>query len=355
MDYIIEDFKPEPGLHCISNSIKQIFHHNGHMLSEEMIFGLSSMLSFMYFHFKNMSVPIIGGRGKIGEMEKNLADRLGIEIKSHETSSAKKAYKTLLEVIKSGRAAVTYVDMYYLPYFDFPEVFHFGGHAIVVFGILEDEGMALVSDRDGDDYPATLNENDIPKDFHKISLDVLQKARGSKEKPYPPKNRRLEFDFEGYRDPDRDMIFDAIAENAEVFLNPPIKNLGIKGIDTFGKKLSEWEDFDDETLKYAAFNCFIMIDEKGGTGGGCFRRMYGRFLEESSRLAGSEFLRRAGDSYIRLACKWDEIGSGLYKIFETGDRNLLPEISDKVKLLYIKENEIMNQIKEYVESNPCCK
>ncbi|MFP4527323.1 MAG: BtrH N-terminal domain-containing protein [Candidatus Kapaibacterium sp.] len=355
MNHVIDGFVPESGLHCITASIKQVFHYHGLRISEEMIFGLSSMLGFMYFDYKNMPTPMIGGRGKIGEMEENLAIRLGIKIESRETASTKKAYDRLKELIESGEPVVVYADMYYLPYFEFPEEFHFGGHSIVVFGINEDENLALVSDRDGEGHPVTLNENETPRDYHKIQLDSLAKARGSKEKPYPPKNRWLEFDLAGVRPVDRDMIFEAIVEDAHGFLNPPIKNLGIKGIEHFAQRIFDWNEFDDRALRAAAFNAFIMINERGGTGGGCFRRMYGNFLAESGEKLNSEFLRSAGKSYLRISETWDQIGDKLHEMASTANRGLTADISETLNLIHIKEKELMTQLLEYVKSNPCCK
>lgn len=348
MKMVIEIFKPEGGLHCISNSMKQIFHFNGISISEEMIFGLASALNFFYFEFKFSPVPLIGGRNKIGEFEENLARSLNIKIEMPETASSKKAYSELKNEIENGNPVMIYTDMAYLSYLNLPGEYHFGGHSIVVFGIDEEENIALVSDRDDEGFKVTLNENEQPAAYHIITLDELAKARGSKEKPYPPKNRRLIFDFSGIKLPCKESIFSAIKMNVETLLNPPIKNLGISGIKLFENKIDEWQQWDTEKLKLSALSCFIMINQVGGNGGGCFRRIYGNFLIESGKLLQDEFLISAGNEYVKISNEWDNIGNLLYEISQTGENFHLADIKNILFLIHIQEEELMRRLGEAV-------
>ena len=67
-------------------------------------------------------------------------------------------------------------------------------------------------------------------------------------------------------------------------MNPPIKNIGIKGIGHTSKEILKWpEIFNEHELRMNLFSLYIYI-EVGGTGGGCFRYMYSRFLEEAARI-----------------------------------------------------------------------
>ena len=69
MKTIIEDFTPQGGKHCITNSLKQIFTYYGYPMSEEMIFGLASGLSFLYLNQSDS--PMVNGRIKVFEFEEN--------------------------------------------------------------------------------------------------------------------------------------------------------------------------------------------------------------------------------------------------------------------------------------------
>lgn len=351
MKMILENFKPMHGYHCVSNSIRQVMYYNNHRVSEEMIVGLSSALNFFYFEFENASAPMIGGRIKIGEMEANLAEMLGLSIKTKESKSPKKAFEELKKQIAGGQPAMIYADMAYLPYLNLPADYHFGGHSIIVFGIDEEQNAAFVSDRDGAEYKVTLSENEQPADYHIVPLDELAKARNSKEKPFPPANKLLQFDFTNYRQPEKEYIFRSIEKNSEAMLNPPIKNLGLKGIKLFSEKLrSAWKEFDDETLKLAAFDAFIMINEVGGNGGGCFRRLYGNFLRECDEITHIDFLKRAGVDYVKIADDWDKAGNLLRSVSESLDRELLGKTASVIDIIHIRETELLKRLAEFIRT-----
>jgi hypothetical protein len=355
MRYVVKNFQPSPGSHCISNAIKQIFRFYGYSLSEEMIFGLASGLNFFYFEFKNIPYPLIGGRTKIGDFEENLACNLGISINIHTTSSTIKAYDEMKRLIEKNIPIIIYVDMNALSYLGMPQDVHFGGHTVVVFGIDEEEGIAYVSDRDSEKKSITLNPKEKPSDYHKVALNDLSRARGSTYKPYPPKNKWLTFDLSGMWGIDQNVIFEAIRETCTVMRCPPIKNLGLNGIRHFAQKVKEWENYSEENFKRAAFNAFIMIDEKGGTGGGAFRRMYGNYLRECVALTGLEELDSIGKEYITLSEWWDDVADKLLKMSTSGNVNKLDDIADLLTLIHHKEENLIQHlcvlVSGYTEGN----
>ena len=76
-------------------------------------------------------------------------------------------------------------------------------------------------------------------------------------------------------------------------LNPPIKNIGIRGIRHTASEIGKWPDrFDETRLMMNLFNVYIFI-EIGGTGGGCFRYMYARFLKEAAEITGDSRIEEA--------------------------------------------------------------
>ena len=92
MKKVIENFIPLGGKHCITNSLKQIFLYYGYPLSEEMIFGIASGLSFLYINQSHS--PMVSGRTKVFEFEKKLAKRLNITIQCKRS----KDYTKVLEI-----------------------------------------------------------------------------------------------------------------------------------------------------------------------------------------------------------------------------------------------------------------
>ena len=350
MKKIISKFKPLSGNYCVSNSLKQIFHYNNIYVSEEMLFGLASALNFIYYDSKNIASPIINGRLKIGEFEENLANSIGIKIKSHETASKKRAWDELCKSLDAQQPVMLYIDMAYLPYLNLPDNFHFGGYSIVVFGIDQGEDITFISDRDGKDSFITTNPDEKPSDYHILSIENLEIARSSKEKPFPPKNRWLTFDFSGIKEVNQSLIHSAILKNIDTMLNPPGKNLGVSGIAFFSQKIKDWYEYDVETIKKLSIESYFMIHKSGGTGGGCFRKMFGNFLIESGELLNDDFLEVFGAEFIKISHLWDSIAGNFYNYHQIGDRILLEQNSDKLFVVFLRERELLMRLEEYLNN-----
>jgi hypothetical protein len=329
----IHGFKSLETHHCISGSLRHIYEFHGYTISEDLLFGLGSGLGFVYWHMKGTD-PFYGGRANVGRgkeegLELTAARRTGVAAAAHTTSSAAKSEKALLELLGAGEPVYVFVDMGFLTYLNLPEGYHFGAHAVVIGGYDAAKGRVLVADRD------TV--------LHAISLDELGRARGSKFKPFPPGNRWLTFNFQGMREPRPAEVREAIQEVAAGMVQPPISNLGVKGIRTAAKRTAKWTRImDEEQVRRSCFNVYIFIDAKGGTGGGIFRYMYARFLKQAAELCGDEKLSAAGDDLhqvgniwqdvargFQAACKADDLEEGILKAIEP-----LPEIAEREQAIW---------------------
>jgi hypothetical protein len=282
------------GCHCVTNSLAKIFHHAKHPLPEEMLLGLGAGMGFVYWQMKmgaGTSI-FVGGRGNGKNFYKDLGSRIGVEIQEVTTSSAKKAEAALLDALERQEPVMLGGDMGFLPWFDFPPDYHFGGHTFVICGY-DGDNTLLASDID----PQMTG---LKKGFYSpISLEQLSKARTSSFKPFPPKNLRLEFDFSGFHDPGKKDVMASIAQTVDCLLNPPIKNLGIEGMRHTANQLLKWPAmFGERELRMNLFNLYIFI-EIGGTGGGCFRYMYSRFLKRGAKITGNPALAKAAEEFNR--------------------------------------------------------
>ena len=91
-------------------------------------------------------------------------------------------------------------------------------------------------------------------------------------------------------------------------LEPPIANLGVKGIRTAAERCLKWpKTMAEGPLRGSCFNLFIFVDATGGTGGGIFRYMYGRFLREAAAILGEERLLGVSDELARIGDRWQEV------------------------------------------------
>jgi hypothetical protein len=348
MKKILKDFTPMAGHHCITNSLRQVFKFNKIIISEEMLFGLGLGLNFQYYDAKNIPFPIVSGRTKLIEFEENIAKNTGLEIEIKESKSKRRAYVEMLNSLEDNQPQIVYVDMGKLDYLNLPEDFHHGGHTVVVFGIDEEDGVAFVSDRDSKTRKLTMLDDEQPKDYHIISLDELAEARDSADKPYPPKNKRVVINFNKYFKIDQTLLYKIIEENAESMLDSPTKISGVRGIQHFREALDEWKEFDDDKLHISSINMFFMINELGGTGGGCFRRLYGNFLRETAEVTKEKFFKHAGVAYVKIADDWDAISRHMMDISQSGNRDLLGKIQSILQIIHIREKELLERLQEYI-------
>jgi hypothetical protein len=323
-------FKSTTTHHCVTGSLQQVFAYHEHPLSEEMLLGIGSGLGFIYWHMKG-TPPMLGGRGNVWRpgqegLVLTASRRCGVMAERFQTSSAKKAGRTLIELLEAGQPVMIHVDMGFLPYLEgLPEGYHFGYHLIVVAGIDQASGMTLIADRDSV--------------LHPVSMEDLAQARGSTYKPFPPRNTWYTFDFAGARSPMADEVRTAIDEVCTTMLEGPISNIGVRGIRKTADRVLGWpETMDEEELRFACFNVFVFIDETGGTGGGLFRYMYGRFLKEAASILPAEGLVELGDELIGIGDQWQSL-AGLFKHASRSEhpRQILPETTKP--LLRIAEGE----------------
>jgi len=298
--------------------MRHVYVYNGHDISEEMLLGIGAGVSFSYWHFKGQP-PFMGARGNVGMagqegLEKTAGRRTGVVVDKFRTGSTKKAEKTLLDMLAAGRPVMMTLDMGFLPYFDFGgKEYHFGGHVVVACGHDPAGREILIADRDG---------------LHPVPMAALALARGSKFRPFPPENEWFAFDFSGKRQPTAGEVRQAIGEQARPMLEPPISNLGVKGIRKAGQAVPHWgKSMAGEELRWALFNTYIMLSPVGGTGGGAFRYMFSRFLAEAASIPALQAGTFAADprladsavEFRRIGDGWEALGEWFRRTSETPD------------------------------------
>ncbi len=329
------------GYHCQTNSLAKIYTHYGHPLSEDMMLGLGAGMGFIYWKMSmgQDSYVFIGGRANNKDFFSDLGRRTGVKISVISTSSAGKAEKALIDKMKEKRPVMMFGDMGFLPWFkDLPADYHFGGHTFVICGF---DGSNTVLASDMEQRPGGLKKGF----YFPVTLEQLRKARSSTFKPFPPRNTYLGFDFSNFYEPDARDIFSAIRQTTDSLLNPPIKNLGVKGLRHASKELLKWPDmFNDHDLRMNLFNIYIFV-ETGGTGGGCFRYMYSRFLKEAAEITKNKDLLSASRKIEKSGGLFSDAGLLFKEIIKATDVN---ERIKKASVLFSSiadlEEEIFNEL-----------
>jgi len=316
--------------------MRNVYEFNDHPVSEEMLLGIGGGVGFIYWHMKGM-MPFIGGRANArGEFEPLAGQRTGVVVEAHSTSSARRAERTMLATLEAGQPVMMQCDMGYLPYFDFGgREYHFGGHVVVVCGFDGPARRVLVADRDG---------------AHPVSMGALSQARGSTHQPFPPCNTWYSFDFSGKRQPTAQEVRQAIAEQAQGMLEPPISNFGVAGIRTAAKRLLKWPDaMPEDALRATLFNAYMFIDATGGTGGGIFRTMFSRFLREAAGITTDVRLNESADEFRRIGDAWQRMAETFRQAAEVeAPASMLPETTAPLLELADREEAAWTRLRQLV-------
>ncbi|MCF6521730.1 BtrH N-terminal domain-containing protein [Streptomyces sp. JJ36] len=311
--------------HCETTALGVLLRHQGLDLSEPMLFGLGSGLSFVYWDGRNMDFPFLGGRVRPFDLTGNLAAGLGLELRVHETTSPRKAWENVAAPLDAGHPVGLQLDSYHLDYFT--SKVHFGGHIVAMYGY--------------DDQDAYLVDTHQQGGTVSTSLTSLARARAARG-PMTARHRSFTLTVPGQPPSPESRIVPAVTACAETFLHPPIANLGHRGIDKAGTLVPTWlrrTDTPQRDLPQAA-----LLMEKAGTGGALFRNLYRDFLGECTALLDSGHLRTGHRLYAEAATLWTEVAALITEAGVSGDAQHLVQAGTLLGALSRIEREAMEAL-----------
>lgn len=319
---IIDQFDAFVGQHCETTATGSLLKRLGIELSEPMLFGVGEGLGFIFWNMKIMDFPFIGGRIKPDMLTQNITRNLNLQLEEKETSSVKKAWQNVASNIDKETPVGLKLDCYHLEYFT--NKTHFAGHYVAMYGY--------------DDKYAYLIDTQQQGGKVKTSLRSLELARNEKG-PMSSKNRsytiqRTRKDYELVN-----AIKTAVNNNANDYLNPPISNIGYRGILKTSVEIKKW--FKNSKDVARDFTATAMLMEKAGTGGALFRNLYRDFLKESGDLLRSDRIRKAFLEFSKIAELWTEVASLFDKAGESSKVEYINQASDILLDLSGKEKRAM--------------
>lgn len=322
---IINSCSPFTGQHCETTATGTLLKSLGIDMSEAMLFGIGEGLAYIYWDMKNMDFPFIGGRVKPDLLTQKIVSNLNLHIDVKETSSSKKAWEHVKQNIDNGMIVGLKLDSYHLDYFT--NKVHFAGHYVAMYGY--------------DDSYAYLVDTKQQGGRVKTSLQNLALARNEKG-PMSSKNLSYTIKKEGDVSNLKDVIINAIKGNAIDYLNPPIKNVGYKGIKKTSVEIKKWFERSENIKDDLVLTATLM--ERGGTGGSLFRNMYRDFLKECLIMLEHAPLQNSYNLFTEIAPMWEEVSKLIKEAGETHDIRFLNQASDLLMELSDKEYEAMSQL-----------
>jgi Butirosin biosynthesis protein H, N-terminal/Domain of unknown function (DUF4872) len=306
-----------PGEHCGSTALRNLLAFHCVDLSEEMAFGLGAGPCFYYVTMPEAS-PSRWFNGRAARLEENFNELTGGAVLSLRTFEAgdEEAWEAARAEVDAGRPALLLTDLYHLDHYG--NSAHFPGHAVVLAGY--DEKRAFLSDTGFEDLQETR-------------IESLARARHGDHPAYPLAGHMFTAaDTAISAELLRESIPAAIARAARAMLEPELPGLsGLDAVHRLAEEIGGWPEAAEDWRWCARFG--YQVIERRGTGGGAFRLMYSRFLDEAGRdeaaLAAEAAarwtdlalgLRDAGEGDAPRSEAWREVASTALLVAEAEDR-----------------------------------
>jgi hypothetical protein len=272
-----------PGNHCGSTALRNLLGFHGVELSEEMAFGLGAGACFYYLAMDDSS-PSRWFNGRTARLEESFRELTGaaLELRTFPREDGEAAWSAARDTIDSGNPALLLTDIYYLDHYG--NSAHFPGHAVVLAGY--DDEVAHLSDTGFEQLQTTRLEN-------------LARARHSGHPAYPLEGHMFTVAEAIDRAQLEAAVPRAIERAVREMLESPFGEFaGLPALERLAREAGSWPEAVEDWQWCARFA--YQVIERRGTGGGCFRPMYARFLEEAGR-AEAPLAAEAGARWTELA------------------------------------------------------
>lgn len=312
----VPGFVHTPGNHCGSTALRNLLAFHGVEISEETAFGLGAGAGFYYLAMEDAS-PSRWFNGRTARLEETFRELTGaaLELRTFAEEDGGEAWEAARSEVDAGKPALLLTDIYYLDHYG--NSAHFPGHAVVLAGY--DAERAHLSDTAFEELQTTRLEN-------------LARARHSGHPAYPLEGHMFTVGETIDHAQLEAAVPRAIARAASEMLEPPFGPFaGVPALERLADEAGSWPEAVEDWQWCARFA--YQVIERRGTGGGCFRLMYSRFLAEAGReeapLAAAaaarwtelaEAFKAASESEAPRPELWLAVGEGAQQVLEAERR-----------------------------------
>jgi len=267
-EVILPGFRHRPGVHCGSTALADALRVRGLDVTEAMAFGLGAGLGFYYLDSPLLS-PSRLFIGRQWPLEETACQVLGAPFAVRTENDPGRAWEGVRAALGRGLAPVLSTDLRFLPYWKTASPFN--GHRVVLAGHDEALGVAFLADTERE----ALQE---------VPLEDLERARASDGQPLGFTGRLwMEIDAPPGPVDWRAAVGDALRRQARHMLLGQDGYVGISALERFAADVPHLHELArDEADRAWCFRFAYQCIERRGTGGGNFRLLYARFLEEAA-------------------------------------------------------------------------
>jgi hypothetical protein len=316
----LPNFPHAAGTHSSSSAIADILRYDGQPLSEPMVFGLGSGLGFTFSDDARYS-PRYRFNGRALDLEGKFYSLFGVQL----PWVGRWDPEAIERALAQGRPLIAQTDIAYLPYYD---GVHLPLHGIVVTGW--DGGRAHVADA-------------FSGELQGVSESELRAALEGEGSPFMDPPCRIAAAPRIAVTVDSDSLARAILTAARDMLEPVVPGTGIPAMHRLVSAREAWRDSPDWT--WSARFAYQGI-EKRGTGGGGFRTMYARFLEEAREALPAIDRVRAIHRMHDSSSRWSALAQDLKHAFVKDDRSGLDHAAERLHGIAVHETALLADLRE---------
>ena len=329
----MNNFEHTHSAHCESGVMSAMLRHHGLNLSEPMIFGLSSAMTFAYLPFLKLGgLPLIAYRNMPKSIIKNIQKNLKIKMTLETFRSVEKGEKRLDELLEEGKIVGAQTSVYWLEYFPEEMRFHFNAHNLIVYGKNEDDTYQI--------------SDPVFEETQVCSAKSLNKARfvkgvmAPKGLLYYPREVPQNIDL-------KPIIAKNIKKTAKRMLKTPVPIEGLRAIKYLAKSIRKLAKKDKRYAKLFLGN-IVRMQEEIGTGGAGFRYIYAAFLKEASELFSDDAtLSEASKMMLSVGDEWRDFALLIAKSIKPRKEIDFNAIADKLVSIAESEAQVYKKMLEF--------
>ncbi len=329
----MSNFLHSHSAHCESGVMSSMLSHHGLKLSEPMVFGLSSAMTFVYLPFIKLGgLPLIAYRGMPKSIIKNIRKNLDIKMKLETFRDVKKGEERLDELLEEGKVVGAQTSVYWLEYFPDEMRFHFNAHNLIIY-----------DKKDADTY---MISDPVFENAQECSVKSLNKARfvkgvmAPKGLLYYPEHVPTDVDL-------KPVIIKTIKKTAKKMLNTPVPIEGLKAIKSLAKTIRKLQKGDKRYAKLFLGH-IVRMQEEIGTGGAGFRYIYASFLKESSEIFGNdETLKEASTMMLEVGDEWRDFALNIAKAIKPKKEIPYDALADQLLAIAEQEATVYRKMLEF--------
>lgn len=328
------EFQHRHAAHCESGVLSNLLTHHGMTVSEPMVFGLSSALSFAYLPFiKIYGMPLIAYRMPPKSILKGVRKALGVRFSFETFSSPKAGQARLDELLAQGHVVGLQTSVYWLPYFPEDMRFHFNAHNLLVYG------------KEGDDYLISDPVAEHPVRCAAADLERARFAKGllaAKGLLYYPRTLN---DQPPSAEELRPAVCKAILKTTRVML-APVPIAGVKGMRLLAGTIARLDPAAARSSQFIGH--LVRMQEEIGTGGGGFRFIYAAFLQEAAESAGLPQLAAFAERMLTIGDEWRAFALAAARMVKGRDPLNPPALAEKLRAMAVLEEAFFRDLRTAV-------